>query len=158
MFIPLTVSNNSTEFHITDDTTIGDPFEFLEPYLDCKGMRLTKKSYPFVALWLLLFLFFAFKRLLRALDFMGLFTEKRDRLKEAIEKDLLKQDPNNEFNKGDKSKRWYDHMTPQMLAFMCSTVFLNRTKASLRLDYEPLVDPDVARSKSIEWYKNHLIL
>lgn len=100
-----------------------------------------------------------FKRIVRALDLIGLFTEKKDRLKEAMEQDRLRRNPGNEPSKGaNKPRRWYHYVTPQTVAYICSTAFLNRTKASLRLKYDPLFDPEEAKSKSIDWYKNHLKL
>lgn len=161
-----TISNQTmlypTEFHITDETPIGDPFDFVEPYVLCKGMRVTTRSYPFLPLWLLLVLFFAMKRLVEGLDFFGLFTEKRNRLQEAIERDEAKSRNSpgllNLLQGNVKQKRWFHYVTPQTLGFMCISCFLNRTKASLRLDYEPLVGPDEAKQKSLIWYKRDLVI
>lgn len=151
-----------SEFHVTDDTSIGDPFCFVKPYLECRGMHLTKSSYSFIPLWVMVALFFSLKRLLMKLDFLALFTNKRDPLKEAMERDKTdtraRDDPVKFRGPQTNKKRWYHYVMPQTLVFMCGTSFLNRTKASLRLGYEPLFDEEESRGLSIKWYKNHLVL
>lgn len=120
-------------------------------------MCVTKKSYPSFPIWLLLLLVFAIKRYLVALDFLNLFTNKRGRLQQAIEKDKR-----NESGRGDldaiqtKKRAWYHYVTPPIITFMTISSFLNRTKASLRLDYDPVFDPIEAKERSLDWYKNHL--
>lgn len=151
----------SSEFHITDETAIEDPFDFVQPYLECRGMQVTKRSYPFLPVWILLLIFFALKRTLEALDFLGIFTSRNSRLQEAIERDArasgnAKQACSNPSMKPAR-KRWYHYITPQTLSYMCNSSFLNRTKASLRLDYEPIITPEESRNMSLEWYKNHLV-
>lgn len=42
------------EFIITDDTKVMDPFEFFEPYLQCRQYRLSNRSYPY---WLFIMFF-----------------------------------------------------------------------------------------------------
>lgn len=88
-----------------------------------------------------------------AADLFGLFTSKKSRLQEAIQKDN-----GEELDKGKPKLRWYSVITPQTLAFMCNSNFLNRTKASLRLNYEPIFNPEESFDKSLNWYKNHLRL
>ena len=155
-------SISGEEFHITDETAIGDPFDFLEPFLICKGMKLSKGGYPFIPCWILLWLFFALKNLLQTLDIFGLFNRKQGRLEKAIERDRMLasvgSSQSTEKEQKVEPKRWYNYLMPQTLAFICNSSFLNRTKASLRLHYEPLIGPDEALSRSIEWYKNHLSL
>lgn len=157
------------EFHITDDTPIEDPFDFVEPFLDSRGMRVTKRAYPFVPIWILLLLFFAIKAFLERLDFLDLFSTKKSRYRETVENDIAKakvkanaaasnRDSGRQAANACKSKRWYDYVTPSTMFFMCNSSFLNRTKASLRLDYEPLVNPDEAKRRSLDWYKNQLKL
>lgn len=41
-------------FFITDDTQILDPFDFFAPYLQCKGYRLSNRSYPY---WIFMLIF-----------------------------------------------------------------------------------------------------
>ncbi|XP_015905091.1 3 beta-hydroxysteroid dehydrogenase/Delta 5--_4-isomerase type 3 isoform X2 [Parasteatoda tepidariorum] len=38
------------------------------------------------------------------------------------------------------------------LNYMCSTFFYNRSKATLRLDYQPIFTPEEAKEKSMEYY------
>lgn len=116
---------------------------------------MTKKSYPFLPIWIFLLIFFALKRFVKSLDLFGLFTNKKTRLQEAMERDA--QISTTQITKQIK-KRWHDYITPQTLSYMCNSNFLNRTKASLRLDYEPLIDPEEAKRISLNWYKNHLVL
>lgn len=40
------------------------------------------------------------------------------------------------------------------LNYMCSTFFFNRSKATLRLDYEPLYPPEEALKRSLPYYTN----
>lgn len=40
------------------------------------------------------------------------------------------------------------------LNYMCSTFFFNRSKATLRLDYQPLYSPEEAKELSLKYYKN----
>ncbi|KAG8173564.1 hypothetical protein JTE90_021687 [Oedothorax gibbosus] len=40
------------------------------------------------------------------------------------------------------------------LNYLCSTFFFNRSKATLRLDYQPLYSPEEAKQLSLEYYKN----
>ena len=42
----------------------------------------------------------------------------------------------------------------EMLNYICSTFFFNRSKATLRLDYEPIYTPDEAKERSLPYYKN----
>lgn len=164
------------DFHITDETPVGDPFDFAEPFVEAKGFQISKSSYPAIPVWFLIFLFFKLRRFFIALDIFGLFTKKKSKLHETIERDrMMKNGANSEASSvgqavsssatreqasGSSSgpKRWYHLITPQMFYFMCNSMFLNRTKANLRLDYEPLYDLDEAKSRSIDWYKNHLEL
>lgn len=156
------ILSSHSEFHVTDDTDIKDPFEFLEPFVEAKGMHITKRSFPFLPVLLLVYLFFNVKRILEALDYFGIFTEKKNRLHEAIESDNQRRD--NEIGKSDLSKVKKSSNTnyfgpvipPSMLIFLCNTSFLNRTKAALRLDYEPIVESNESLLKSLDWYKKYL--
>lgn len=124
-------------------------------------MRVTKTSYPYIPLLLLIMLFFTVKKFLATLDMFGLFTNKRDRLQEAIEKDREKLEINSQETikaKKQTSKRWYDYITTQTFGYMGNTNFLNRTKASLRLDYDPIIDPEEARKRSLAWFRDHVEL
>lgn len=42
----------------------------------------------------------------------------------------------------------------EMLNYICSTFFFNRSKATLRLDYEPIYTPEEAKERSLPYYKN----
>lgn len=150
-------SLSGEEFHITDETEIGDPFDFLQPFIQSRGMQVTKRSYSFLPIWALLVLLFAVRRFIKAVDFMGLFTTKKGRLEQALESDQLRKKHNSVKPKKER-KRWFHYLMPQTLGFLCNSCFLNRTKASLRLDYEPIVDPSEAKNISLNWYKNDLKL
>lgn len=156
-------------------------------------MRLSENSYPFLPLFLLLISLLWFRRLLALLDVFGLYTKKKGRLEEAIERDKRQQQPsastsgqqphqanreaqvstsaltakksskessyvNNDDYDYDawEPRRWYDAITPQILGFMAMSAFLNRTKASLRLNYSPLYSPEEAHKRSLEWYEKSL--
>lgn len=95
-------------------------------------------------------------RIFKAIDFFGIFSEKKDRLQEAIEKDSLRDSEvsKKEVEKSSKTN-YFRALHPNMLLFLCSTSFLNRTKATLRLGYEPVIDPDKSLAISIDWYKNY---
>lgn len=134
-------------------------------------MQVTERSYPFWLVFATIYLFFIFRRLLNALDFFGLFTNKKNRLQKAIEEDKKKSTKNKEQNSQDTNSTGinenvqtskplfcFGYLTPQMLLFTCTTSFLNRTKASLRLDYDPIVDSTESFNRSFTWYKNHLKL
>lgn len=121
-------------------------------------MRVTRGSYPFIPVWILLWFVFAFARLIKRLDVLGLFVRQKSRYQETLERDkqvstpIRPKDPDSKNTKS--TKRWYYYVTPQTLYYMCNSSFLNRTKASLRLDYEPLVDPDESKKRALEWYRN----
>lgn len=122
-------------------------------------MHVTKNSYSSFPIWILLLLFFAIKKFLCTLDVFNLFTTKKGRLQDAIEKDELKHNSNFASLKAQrKQKVWYDYVNPVNISTMTASQFLNRTKASLRLDYDPIIDPKEATQNSINWYKNHLEL
>lgn len=46
-----------------------------------------------------------------------------------------------------------NYLTPATVRYLCNTYFFNRTKATLRLDYEPLYDHDESLNRSIQYYK-----
>lgn len=105
-----------------------------------------------------MYLFFALRRYVAFFDFFGIFSKRNSRLEAVIEQDKLKQNPHlrSELNAKYQPKHWYDIITPQMFGFMCTANFLNRTKASLRLDYEPLIGPEESEKLALEWYKNNV--
>lgn len=151
----------SIEFHITDDTDIKDPFEFLEPFIEAKGMHLTKRSLPLLPVLLFVYFFLSARRILEALDLFGIFTRKKNRLQEAIERDTMEK--SGDYDKKSpqeieesNQKLCFGAVPPSMLFYLCNTSFLNRTKAALRLDYEPIVDSDKSFADSIDWYKKYL--
>lgn len=148
------------EFHVTDDTPIQDPFDFVQPFVEAKGMSLTKNSFYFLPVWLLMVLFFTLRKYIAFFDVFGLFSKRNSRLSAAMEEDRRRQNPNLESipKANTQPKHWYEIVTPQIFAFMCVSNFLNRTKASLRLNYEPLVCFEESQKLSIEWYKNNVHL
>lgn len=132
-------------------------------------MLVTKRTLPALPIWFLMLMFFWLRRFLSSLDILRLFTNKKDRLQEQIERDQMRSCADGPEKKSSsrkttggsdkssqKSRRWYDLITPQTFFFMVNSLFFNRTKASLRLDYEPLFDPKTSYERSIDWYKNHL--
>lgn len=142
---------------------MGDPYDFLTPYMECKGMRVTKTSYPYLPLILFLLFFSLLRRTLRRLDFFGLFVapRKRSRLDEAMDKDKIKSGSGSGrevINSQKEQRSWYDYWHPASISLMSITSFLNRTKASLRLDYEPIFSAEESQSRSISWYRDHLKL
>lgn len=118
-------------------------------------MEVTKTSYPFVLIWILVYLFFAGKRLIKLIDVFGLFTSRKSRYQETLEReqDSGKRRSASPSGGQAKTRRWFDFVMPQTLAYMCGSSFLNRTKASLRLDYEPLISAEESLSRSLEWYR-----
>lgn len=44
-------------------------------------------------------------------------------------------------------------VTSRMVRFYCTTYFFNRTKATLRLEYEPLYQHEEAEARSLAYYK-----
>ena len=52
-------------FFVTDDTQILDPFEFLQPYLECRGYSLSKRSYPY---WLFMLVLYFIVLLIRLMS------------------------------------------------------------------------------------------
>lgn len=151
----------SIEFHITDDTDIKDPFEFLEPFIEAKGMHLTKRSFPLMPVLLFVYIFLSARRILEALDLFGIFSKKKNRLQEAIEKDTTEKSDHydkkspQEFEESKKTS-CFGAVPLSMLFFLCNTSFLNSTKAALRLDYEPIVDSAKSFANSVDWYKKYL--
>lgn len=125
-------------------------------------MQVSQDSYPFIPAWLLLWLIFTMAVFLRKFDFFGWFTNTKDRYQQAVEKDQRQQQQlcagNNDDGNETKKKRWYHYVMPQTLCFMCMSSFLNRTKASLRLDYEPIMTPEESFERSLAWYKNELTI
>lgn len=120
-------------------------------------MRLSKRAYNFLIVWILMYLFFALRRYVAFFDFFGIFSKRNSRLEAAIEQDRIKQNPHERSEPAKtKPKHWYDIITPQMFGFMCTANFLNRTKASLRLDYEPLIGPEESEKLAREWYKSEV--
>lgn len=143
-------------------------------------MKVSKSTFPAWPVWLLIVLFTFMRNALISLDIFGLFTKKRTRLDEAIELDKKKEqqlatdngdnvtmDAQNRQATSDTERRssskptttrWYHLITSQTFYFMCNSLFLNRTKASLRLDYEPIFDPNESMERSLNWYKSNLEL
>lgn len=45
------------------------------------------------------------------------------------------------------------NLTTANVRFLCTTYFFNRTKATLRLDYEPLYEHEESETRSLQYYK-----
>lgn len=129
-------------------------------------MQLSKSTLPGLPVWFLVFLFFWMYKILSSLDVFNLFSKRRGRLEMAIEEDKLSAtDGGNRSSKAnyratdrEKPKRWYQLITPQTFFFTINSLFLNRTKASLRLNYEPLFNEEESKSRALKWYKEYLKL
>lgn len=136
-------------------------------------MRVTKQSHSFIPIWLLVTLWFFLRSCLRAVDLFGLMSHDdvddsntaRGRLRAAIEADKRDEkrqagsDDDDEGQQQQQRKRklgWFDYVTPQTLGFMCMSAFMNRTKAALRLHYEPIYSADESQKRALDWYKNEL--
>lgn len=48
----------------------------------------------------------------------------------------------------------FDVPSIDVLNYTCSTFFFNRSKASLRLDFQPIYTPEEARNRSLPYYKS----
>jgi len=130
----------------------------MEPFLETKGMCLSKSTLPGLPVLFLLVFFFWIRHFLCSLDVFNLFTKRKGRLEEAIEQDRRRSNTVHQ-EEGDKSskeekKRWYDLITPEMFYFTINSLFLNRTKASLRLNYEPLFEPKDAMARTLAWFRD----
>ena len=44
-------------------------------------------------------------------------------------------------------------LTTATVRYLCNTYFFNRTKATLRLEYEPLFEHDESQNRSLQYYK-----
>lgn len=104
-------------FFITDDTKILDPSEFLEPYLQAKGFRLTDRSYPY---WLFVLILGLLLWLRKTIGF------------------------------GPSQPSFVNTCT---LTYLCNTYFFNRTKATLRLDYDPQYEAEESQTRSLAYYR-----
>lgn len=51
----------------------------------------------------------------------------------------------------------FDVPSVDMLNYMCSTFFYNRSKATLRLDYQPIYTPEEAKERSLPYYANVIV-
>lgn len=145
-------SISGEEFIITDDTKILDPFDFLTPYLECKGMSVTTRSYPYLPLWIVMMFFFFVIKLVKSIGLSNL-QERRDENMDNIK--YMKKTIFHKSRDGKADKVWYKMINPQLLTLMSVTWFFNRAKSSLRLDYEPKFTPQESQKRSIEWYEKH---
>ncbi|XP_054155511.1 3 beta-hydroxysteroid dehydrogenase/Delta 5--_4-isomerase-like [Oppia nitens] len=107
------------EFFVTDDTQILDPFEFLAPYVQSRGYKLSVRAYPYWLFMLVMYFVVLAVRLLWSVYPI-------------------------ELPKG---------LTQPTLRYLCNTYFYNRTKATLRLDYEPIYGYEESQQKSLQYYK-----
>lgn len=106
-------------FFVTDDTPISDPFDFWQPFLTRRKLKISRWYIPLYLLILFLNLLHLALRVLRSIRQVRL---------------------GNEWN-------------PQWWNTMCTTHFFNRTKITLRLDYDPLYSPDKAVQQSQTYYE-----
>ncbi|KAH6931936.1 hypothetical protein HPB50_001674 [Hyalomma asiaticum] len=106
-------------FYVTDDTPLEDMYEFLRPFVECQGCRLSDYTVPYLLAILVLMLLALVLRLVRPLY----------RPRSYIP-------------------------PPSAVTYICTSLFFNRTKATLRLNYYPNVTPDEAVQRSISYYKS----
>lgn len=155
-------SISGEEFIITDDTKIDDPYKFMKPFLESKGMSISQvRSYPFLVIWFLMVAFFFVYKLFRAVDVFGLTDQNLSANLVQHNNEKQKDDEKNCGQLDSKSHRklsWYHYINPQIISIMCITNFFNRAKATLRLDYEPLFSPDESIKRSLAWYEKHCII
>ncbi|KAM7312585.1 putative 3 hydroxysteroid dehydrogenase [Ixodes scapularis] len=105
-------------FYVTDDTPLEDIYEFLRPFVECQGCRLSDYTVPYLLAILVLMLLALVLRLLRPVYRPRSFVP-----------------------------------TPSAVTYICTSLFFNRTKATLRLGYYPAVSPDEAVQRSVSYYK-----
>lgn len=107
-----------------------------------------------------MYAFFALRRYVAFFDFLGICSKRNSRLDAAMQEDKIKKNPHlrSDLDSKPAPRHWYDIITPQTFGFMCTANFLNRTKASLRLDYEPLIGPEESEKLAIEWYRKNVQL
>ncbi|XP_064460844.1 3 beta-hydroxysteroid dehydrogenase type 7-like isoform X2 [Ornithodoros turicata] len=106
-------------FFVTDDTPLEDIYEFLRPFVECQGCRLSDYTIPYLLAVLLLWLWALALRMLRPV--------------------------------------WHSSCAPppaSSVTYICTSLFFNRTKATLRLGYYPSISPDDAVSRSLDYYKS----
>lgn len=106
-------------FYVTDDTPLEDIYEFLRPFVECQGCRLSDYTVPYLLAILVLMLLALVLRLLRPVYRPRSFVP-----------------------------------TPSAVTYICTSLFFNRTKATLRLGYYPSVSPDEAVERSVSYYKS----
>lgn len=106
-------------FYVTDDTPLEDIYEFLRPFVDCQGCRLSDYTLPYLVAILGFMLLALVLRLLRPIYKAPSFLP-----------------------------------TPSAVTYICTSLFFNRTKATLRLNYYPNVTPDEAVERSVSYYKD----
>ncbi|KAG9509122.1 3 beta-hydroxysteroid dehydrogenase/Delta 5--_4-isomerase, partial [Fragariocoptes setiger] len=156
------LSISGEEFYVTDDTPICDPFEFIEPFLKCRNMQLIRPTYPYIVMWLLLIIYRFLFGLARKVDLFNLIDTKRssasDRHSNKTTTTACLQGEKLATNRSHSNIQWLNYVTPTMLTFICNTYFFNRTKASLRLNYSPIVDFNESQRFAIDWYTNNLDL
>lgn len=106
-------------FYVTDDTPLEDIYEFLRPFVECQGCRLSDYTVPYLLAILLLMLLALVLRLVRPLYRPRAYVPP-----------------------------------PSAVTYICTSLFFNRTKATLRLNYYPNVTPDEAVQRSVSYYKS----
>ncbi|KAK8772849.1 hypothetical protein V5799_012617 [Amblyomma americanum] len=106
-------------FYVTDDTPLEDIYEFLRPFVECQGCRLSDYTVPYLLAILVLMLLALVLRLVRPLYRPRAYVPP-----------------------------------PSAVTYICTSLFFNRTKATLRLNYYPNVTPDEAVQRSVSYYKS----
>jgi nucleoside-diphosphate-sugar epimerase len=106
-------------FFVTDDTPIRDPFDFWQPYLAQRQLKVSSWAVP---LWIVLALLSLIQLVVTAI------------------RPLIRIRLGPEWS-GD----WWN--------MICTTHFFNRTKITLRMEYDPLYSVDEAMQKSREYYE-----
>lgn len=105
-------------FYVTDDTPLEDIYEFLRPFVECQGCRLSEYTVPYLLAILVLMLMALLLRLVRPLYRPRVYVPP-----------------------------------PAAVTYICTSLFFNRTKATLRLNYYPSVTPDEAVQRSVSYYR-----
>lgn len=104
-------------FFITDDTSIIDVHEHVQPFVESRGFTVSSHIIPYWLAWFFLSIVCLFFRILNI---------------------FFRYQP--------------DIPNIYQLNYMCSTFFFNRSKATLRLDYQPIYTPEEALERSKPFY------
>jgi len=104
-------------FFITDDTSIIDIHEHIQPFIEARGFSVSSHIIPYWIAWLILSFICLILRII------NIFFEYQPDIPNVYQ-----------------------------LNYMCSTFFFNRSKATLRLEYQPIYTPEEAVERSLPYY------